>query len=238
MKRHLLYVVAVALGMLTTGCVFEQMVGSGVPSTTAYLEQDFSTVSFSHGCNATIEQSDSFSIEVTIDDNLEQFLVVENENGILSVGLESGRFYNTSLFKVKIKAPEYTSIQGSGGTTIGIRGTVITNGTLTVDLSGGSKMEGMCTSRDLRARLSGGSRLSLDGSGQDLTVCASGGGNAQLYYYIVEDCNAVLSGGSTAQVNASGRITGELSGGSRLDYKGGAILGHVQKSGGSTVNRK
>ncbi|MFP4015241.1 MAG: GIN domain-containing protein, partial [Chitinispirillaceae bacterium] len=66
----------------------------------------------------------------------------------------------------------------------------------------------------------------------------SGGGEAEMFDFDVNDCNATLSGGSSARISASGVISGELSGGSDLDYCGNAAVGSVQKSGGSTVERR
>ncbi|MFW6245719.1 MAG: GIN domain-containing protein, partial [Fibrobacterota bacterium] len=181
---------------------------------------------------------DSFSVEVTIDDNLEEYVLVKEQDGKLTIGLESGHSYRTTLFIARVKAPHFRLVEGSGGSTVESIGSVVVSAPFAVDLSGGSEMKASAFTDDLNIRLSGGSRLILNGSGGNLNLCVSGGGEAEMFDFDVNDCNATLSGGSSAQISASGVICGELSGGSDLDYCGNAAVGSVQKSGGSTVERR
>lgn len=238
MKKITLLSAFAASGLVILGCHFYQVVGSGNPVANTYFIDGFDAVAFSHGCEATFEQADSFSVEVTIDDNLEEYVLVKNEDGKLTIGLESGHSYRTTLFSARVRAPYFRLVEGSGGSSVVASGTVVLSGPFAVDLSGGSEMKASASTGDLNIRLSGGSRLTLSGSGQNLKLCVSGGGETNMFGFEVNDCNVTLSGGSSVRINASGVISGELSGGSDLDYCGNASLGSVQKSGGSTVERR
>jgi len=56
--------------------------------------------------------------------------------------------------------------------------------------------------------------------------------------FSVVDADINLSGASGVTVNASGRLDGNLSGASRLNYMGNPTLGSISASGGSTISQK
>ena len=56
--------------------------------------------------------------------------------------------------------------------------------------------------------------------------------------FSVDHAQIELSGGSSGVVNVDGRLDADLSGGSHLDYIGDAELGDIEKSGGSSLNKR
>lgn len=91
---------------------------------------------------------------------------------------------------------------------------------------------------DGRFSLSGASSLELEGSANDIDIEVSGASRVKLSNFSVVDVNIDLSGGSDATVNASGRLDGDLNGGSKLNYIGNPTLGSINASGGSTISQK
>lgn len=224
--------------VFSLNCHIYQIAGSGNPVTDSYKVDNFESVVFSYGCEATFEQADSFSVEVTIDDNLEKYVIVEKRDRKLIIGLETGNSYRTTLFTARVKAPFFQSVGASGGSTVEALDTIVFPDPFEINLSGGSEMSASAFTGDLNVLLSGGSRLTLDGAGEDLSLNVSGGGEARMFAFEVNDCSAVLSGGSEADISTSGVINAQLSGGSDLDYCGDATLGSVQRSGGATIHNR
>jgi hypothetical protein len=70
-----------------------------------------------------------------------------------------------------------------------------------------------------------------------VTLHASGGSRGTLTDLSVTTVSVDMSGGSTANVRASGEVSGSASGGSRVSVLGDAKL-NVQASGGSDVRRE
>ena len=189
-------------------------IGSGQVTTQQYNFTDFTAISASHGFNVQISQGNTYSIKVTIDDNLQQYVNVCKEGSMLMVELKSGGYQTTQL-KAEITMPDLANLQLSGGSV--------------------ANAQNFNVSGNLGFDLSGGSRVTMSGQASDLTVAGSGGSNINLEDLQANDASVDLSGGSQSIVNISGRLNAELSGGSQLHYKGNPTLGNVDSSGGSII---
>ena len=111
-------------------------------------------------------------------------------------------------------------------------------GNTNFNLSGASKAIGSIEMADGRFDLSGASFLEVEGSANDVDIQASGASHVELPDLSVVDADINLSGASVITVNASGRLDGNLSGGSRLIYMGNPTLGSISASGGSTLSQQ
>ena len=194
------------------------LVGSGHFVTTQESFTGFNAVEVSSGFQYTIIQSNSYSINVTIDDNLVGYVQVSQSGGTLSVGLTQGYGYISATPKVVIGMPDISRLDLSGGSS----GTVA----------------GFVLSHDFTTALSGGSRVSMTGRGDSLSVEASGGSRLDMSNFVVANAHVDLSGGSQTTVNVSGRLDADLSGGSQLYYLGNPTLGTISSSGGSIVSKR
>jgi hypothetical protein len=91
---------------------------------------------------------------------------------------------------------------------------------------------------DVDFELSGASHITATGTGSDLVSDVSGASNLDLANFHVNDANIILSGASHATINLDGRLEVNASGVSNLEYIGEPILGTINTSGGSNVNKK
>ncbi|NDV47232.1 DUF2807 domain-containing protein [Paludibacter sp. 221] len=105
---------------------------------------------------------------------------------------------------------------------------------LELNLAGGGKADLLIDCEYLDAKSSGGSRLELEGYADIVDLNVSGGGNTEAYNLEVIELYAQMSGGAKAEVSVRDYISGEMSGGSVLRYKGAPGV-HVGTSGGSRV---
>lgn len=226
-------VAAVLLGFWNP---FGQIVGSGTFDTEKKDFTDFTIVEVGWGFEVEISQSDSYSINITADDNMFDHIEVSQTGDTLTIGLKWGYGYQSVTLRAEITMPELYELKFSGGTHGTVEGFTSSH-EFAVDLSGGSRLSGdFTTSGDARFTLSGGSHLiGLDGAANDLRVSASGGSGLELSDFSVHDASVNLSGGSSATVNLDGRLDGDLSGGSHLKYVGNPTTVDVNTSGGSTV---
>lgn len=210
-------VVAVVLAAVFLGVwkPLGQIVGSGTLDTENKAFTDFTIVEAGWGFGLEINQSDSYSINITADDNMFDYIEVSQTGDTLTIGLKWGYSYQDVTLRAEITMPDLYELKFSGGT----------HGTA----------EGFTSSHDFALSLSGGSTISLEGAASDLTISASGGSQLLLSDFHVNDATVNLSGGSSATINLDGRLDGDLSGGSHLKYVGNPIEVDVNTSGGSTV---
>jgi hypothetical protein len=247
MSRLFLLLAAFAVVVLS-GCSLPEMIisgvgrsvtGSGNLITLEPANQGFSRLEFTHAFQADVTQGESFSVVITIDDNLEQYLEVSQDGDTLKVGLEPGLMLslrNTTM-QARITMPELTGVNGSGATRISIAG-FESDQDLSIDVSGASTLRGQIVAGDLRADVSGASRLELTGQGQDGRINVSGASQANLADFPMQNVDVEASGASRAEVNASGRLDAEASGASNVHYSGAPTLGRIQTSGASNVRER
>jgi len=213
-----------------------QVVGSGTFDTKKKDFTDFTIVEVGWGFEVEISQADSYSINITADDNMFDYIEISQTGDTLTVGLKWGHSYQDVTLRTEITVPGLYELKFSGGTHGAVE-EFTSSHAFVVDLSGGSRLSGdFTTTGDARFTLSGGSHLiGMDGAANDLRVSASGGSGLDLSDFSVHDASVNLSGGSSATINLDGKLDGDLSGGSHLKYVGTPTTVDVNTSGDSTV---
>ena len=194
------------------------IIGSGHPVSQNQPFSDFSSVSVSSGFKFVITQSNSFNVNTTTDENLQNYIQVSKSGDTLSVGLKPGYSVTASILSVEISMPTLSRLELSGGANGNVEGFVSTN--------------------NFKIDASGGSRVQMQGKANDLTVDASGGSQLDLSNFAVRNVNVNLSGGSITEINLNGIIDADLSGGSHLFYSGNPIIRNISISGGATIERR
>jgi len=132
-----------------------------------------------------------------------------------------------------VTMPALAGLNGSGGSQLSVAG-FTSQPSFTVELSGGSRLNGDMSATDMRMQSSGGSGGQLAGKASTLNFTASGGGRFELSKLELGSANVKLSGGSSLVVNAD-QLSYDLSGGSQLRYVGNPQMGSQQTSGGSSA---
>ncbi|UCD09976.1 MAG: DUF2807 domain-containing protein [Dehalococcoidales bacterium] len=228
-------VIFLSAGLLAAcqGVVF----GSGDPETRTFDYTDFTRIEAHNGFHVEITESSSFSIEVTTDDNVWEYLDVSKNGDTLVIEYEWNRSYTNVIKEAVITMPDIEGIQLSGGSQGDIEGFNSSND-FSAKLSGGSRLEGTITAGDTDLNLSGGSRVTLSGSGDNLEIDGSGGSRVNLEDFPIKDADINISGGGFADIHMDGILDANLSGGSKVVYSGNLELGDLDLSGGSTVSRK
>jgi hypothetical protein len=207
----------VAIPLLLGGLFpFTRVVGSGNLRTQEEALSDFTIIDVGSGFKVNITQASSYSISIMADDNMFDYIQVTKMGNTLSIRLESGVSFQTSVLKAEITMPDLEELHFSGGV----------NGTAT----------GFVMSHDFRADLSGGSILRMEGKAKNLTAICSGGSRLELSGFAVNNANIDFSGGSQGTINLDGILDADLSGGSRLFYIGNPTLGDINTSGGSNIS--
>ncbi len=177
---------------------------------------DFSSVAVESGFKVEISQATSFKITVTADDNVLSYIQVTKTGSTLTIRLQPGISFHTTVLRAEITMPDIQNVQFSGG----VDGTA----------------EGFVLNHDFTVDMSGGSALRIDGRANNLVAVCSGGSSFNLSDFPVTNAQVDFSGGSQGTVNLSGRLDATLSGGSRLFYIGNPMLGTIDTSGGSSIS--
>ena len=216
-----------------------EVVGSGELVTQQEDFIDFSSIDISSGFEIEISKSSSYSLSITTDDNIIEYIQVSKTDNTLKVRTQAGITYESITLQIEIEMPELDHIELSGGS----KGTIkdfISSNVFSVDLFGGCQLEGsFTTTENITFELFGGSQLNeFVGEANDAIIELSQGSQIDLSEFVVNNSNVNLRGGSQATINLNGRLDANLIGGSALEYIGDPTLGDIEVSDGSTVNPK
>ncbi len=235
-KSIMLIAVMLLVVLLVPGC-FGIITGSGNLETQEFDYSDFTKVEAHNGFQLELTESSTFSIEITVDDNVKEDLEVSKSGDTLRIRLKGNRIYSSVTLEAKITMPNLYRLDLSGGSQAGITG-FSSSHDLSLNLSGGSGVAGDITAGDADFDLSGGSHVNLEGTADDLDVNGSGGSQLQLENFPVDNADINLSGGGSTTVNVDGTLDVNLSGGSHVTYISNPTLGDIDLSGGSTIGEK
>jgi len=197
------------------------VIGSGNLVTLDRSFSDFTVVEAGWGFEVTITKSEAYSVSITTDDNMFDYVQISKSGSTLNINLKPGT-YNRVTLKANIKMPLLRALQLSGGSQCYVKSFNVPpyySGVFTLDLSGGSFTE-------------------MEGSANKISIEASGGSRLDLSDFPVHDAYVEFSGGSRGTINIDGRLDADLSGGSQLYYIGEPTLGDIDMSGGSTIGKR
>jgi len=243
MKRTIVIVVAVVVVVAAVATVIALrgwpggLVGSGNLETEAYAFSDFTEVEIGSAFEFEIQQSSSYSISITADDNIMDYVQVSKDGQTLKIGLRRFGPVGLVTLKASVAMPELLGLTASGAT----RGTVSgfsSTEDLDIGVSGASRLNGDITADNAVFDISGASSIQLDGSANNMDATASGASHLNLDDFVVNNADVNLSGASSGTVNLSGRLDANLSGASNLWYIGEPTMGDINTSGASTVSKK
>jgi len=254
-------VIITSILTVVTGCipgVGPTVTGSGKLGAWDFDYSDFTKIEVGYAFDVEIAKADSYLVRITADDNLYEYLDISKRGDTLHIGLKPNYNYINVTRKAAINLPDLSELGLSGASKANVGSGFSSSHSVDFNLSGASRMDignmktgdahfglsgasyisGSIEMADGRFDLSGASSLELEGSANDISVGASGASHVRLTDFPVVDAEVNLSGASDANIDASGQLDGNLSGGSRLYYIGNPRLGKISASGGSTISQK
>jgi hypothetical protein len=215
------------------------VVGSGVAAEQVVDASGFTSVSAGSGFSVEIAKGDAFAVVVRTDDNVLPHVRASLDGDRLVLGLEPGLSYWTTVLHASITMPELRGMSFAGGVTASVGDGFSTESTLSVALSGGSRLTmASVACGGLDVDLSGGSFLSGAASCPlgAATLVLAGGSRLTMASVACGGLDVDLSGGSVLDGAAScpqGAATLVLAGGSEVrSLVGSAATLNLMHSGG------
>lgn len=232
MKRALL---ASGLVLLLAGC------GAGGAGRRTVEAGGFTAVSTGSGIDVDVASSAGWAVEVAADRLALDRIVVEVRGTTLWIGLRAGTLararYLASMGRVTVGMPVLERLDVDGGSTARIA-IEAPGRDLAVTLSRGSMLSGSLAVAGLSITASGSSVALLSGTADRVSLAGADRAELKLTGLTTLSMEAILSGGSTAAVAVSGRLTVEASGGSGLSFRGDARVDRQDLSGGSWLRKE
>ncbi len=255
MLKRVGIVIAILTVIITclTGCL-GTVRGSGNIVTRGFDYSDFKRVEISHAFRAEITHGNSFSINITADDNLFEHVRIVETSDTLKIGMAPGYNYFPNALAVRVVMPKLSYISANGASFVEISGfesqsdfRAVALGASTIEIFGlsmgdvvfevstASQINGSISAIDVDIDAFGASRINLSGAARNLQINGSGASNIDLGELEANNAVIGLSTASSAVVNLSGQLDAGLSGASDLKYLGNPSLGNINLSDFSSV---
>lgn len=197
----------------------------------------YSAVSVEDGLNLIVSNTPKGSVSVKANENIHQYIQTSVEDHTLVVRVKRGLNLRKATISVTVSGEGIGSVEASGGARVEMNRCLLDE-KMNIDLNGGSHLLGVMDIQTLDAEISGGSNVKIQGLPAKRIDLESSGGSVAELAIDAHDVNLEISGGGKAYVWVSNTLNLNLSGGSRVVYKGVGSIGTISSSGGSEVARQ
>ncbi|MFH1118879.1 MAG: head GIN domain-containing protein [Bacteroidota bacterium] len=197
--------------------------------------KNFSKIEISGAFDVTLSQGSAEKLTIEADDHLLPKIITEVKGGTLIIRIE-----NNTHIRGDLNA-NLTFINLDG---IDISGAVKINGTapmkfsnLEIDGSGASKINLNLSASRVEGDFSGASEITLQGSATEFDIDLSGASDLDALKFETRNCNLDCSGASKAGIFATGTLTVDGSGATRVSYTGNPASVNSDMSGASEIRK-
>lgn len=246
---------AIAISLAGQGCASPSV-------TNPYEISDFTRLDIQNAFDVEIIQSGTYSISVTTNEALQDYLSVQKTGDTVTIKLAPNHPFTDFVLmrktlKAKISMPSLSSLTVSGASHCQVRGFESTNnlkieasgasqvtlsnieaGDVSLIASGSSGISGELTSVDVDFAISGASQVELTGSGEDAGLIAEGASKINLEFFVTQTADITLSGSSQVTTDTRSHLDFSLTGASRLYFLANPNVGKMEVLGASTVKHK
>lgn len=236
------YNLAIALfWVLSSSCNligWERLPGDGHVITKARSVGAFQSVSVSGAINLIVSNSNEQKVSVKVDENLQRYVLVSEEGGVLKVRTEGGySLIPADKIEVFVSAPFFEKLDVSGACDIRSEGLLMNSGQLDMAISGAGSIDMELNAPKVVVDLSGSGHVRLKGETQNLKLDLSGAADAKCFDMLSEYTSIDISGAGSAEVFASVRLEAKVSGAGSVRYKGNPTFVTQKVSGAGSVSK-
>jgi len=184
----------------------------------------FTKVSIEGIGNVRLVQGNTYSIQVTTDANLLEYLTLKFENDTLRLGIRYGVniSHYTKLDYVLI-LPELTDLHVSGAADVESVGT-FSEDALSIRSSGTATINFAATCLQMAVNISGTANITLTGTANTLDYDSSGVGEFDAFEFPVQNAELNISGTGNAKIYVNNRLNVVISGLGTVYYKGSPVI--------------
>ncbi len=225
--------------LLFSGCLLQEtIIGNNEITETPYNYADFNTLKISNSFEVKIIQSTTEKIIIKCDENLIEFLDINQYNETVSLGLITGYNYKNTELIAEVYTSDINKITADGACSIIINNFKTEN--LEFDLSGATKIKANLDIADnLNLESSGASKINLEGVSKNTSFDLSGASKITTENFIVSKSLNIKSSGAS-KINLNGKAKNasfDLSGASKITAENFIVSKNlsIESSGASNI---
>lgn len=196
----------------------------------------FNGVGVSGSFDVFLVEGNEGKIELSVEENLEQYLVTEVKNGKLNIRWEKGMNINTSRdTEVTVHFKKLNSVVLSGSGDIISRDRITTDN-LDIAVAGSGDIELEFSAQSAEAAVSGSGDIKLGGTSTEFEAAVAGSGDIKAYDLQTDKAELKISGSGTIQCTVEKELVARISGSGDIKYKGNPRIEDIKVSGSGSVS--
>jgi hypothetical protein len=235
-----IFIIAVSSLLLFSSCreIFAKRIrGNGNITTQTRSAGEFNSIDVSGNINVYARQDSSSSIRVEADENLQQYIEIIDEGNVLRIKTQAGYNLRSSRpIKVYVSSAAFKKFEASGACDIFSEGKITSSSDIDFDLSGSCNVTMDVNAPKISVDMSGAGTIKLKGETKDFRIQGSGSTDIKCLDLLAETVDLDISGAGDAEVYASSKLTGTISGAADVRYKGAAQT-DIHTSGATSVRK-
>lgn len=238
MKSRVYLMSLVSLLFLTASCIKKSVKPSDAITIESRSLSGFDKLDVSDALDVYLTMGSSEGVVIEANENLHDYIITDVVNGRLKIRLKNNvRIKSGATIKIYVNAVSMGNVTISGASRVEVSGEIHATD-FKMDISGASSFQGSVYSTNSEFEISGASRVETWGGTTDARINISGASNfSDFDYAIAGFLNADLSGASKVSISCDGTMDIEASGASTFEYKGDALIDHLDLSGASTIHK-
>jgi hypothetical protein len=232
-------IVATLISISLFSCNFEMNLGPGVKGNgdvkteNRTTNQPFTAIKATEGLDIYLTQSDTESIRVEADENLQDIIVTEVIDGVLKIHTKQNIGRCTSK-KVMVSFRDISSITSTSGSDVSSTNTITTEN-LDLESTSGSDMRLDVNTTSLNCKSTSGSDLKLSGKTINFIAEATSGSDIKAEDLIAESSQVKATSGAGITVNTTKELTANATSGADIKYLGNPEVVNKNNSSSGSI---
>lgn len=234
--KNLKYFAIVLICLSMTACLNGQIrktvYGNKKVVTRERQARDFTGIRVSTGIDVYLRQGNNPKLTVEADENLHEYIITENRNGILHVYADAN-IRSAEMKRVYVTMKDVTSVEtSSAGDVIGETPIRTTTLRLSASSAGSIKLE--VYADRIRAGISSSGDITLSGEADELEAGLSSAGDLNAFNLTVREADISASSAGDADITVTEKLTARASSAGGINYRGNPkyIDAHSSSAGG------
>lgn len=221
---------------LSIGSVYAQRVkGNGKTINKTRNVGSFDGIGVAGSFDVYLVSGDEGKLEISVEENLEPYLITEVSNGNLKIKWKKGtniRTTSKTTVTVHFKTIEKLAMAGSGDI---VGKDKIKGSSLEVAVAGSGDIDVEMEVGRVESAISGSGDIKLAGKSSDFEAAVSGSGDVDAYDLVTDHADLKISGSGSIGANVQKEIVARISGSGNIKYKGQPRIEDTKVSGSGSI---
>jgi hypothetical protein len=228
--------VLISMTLTMQACVFDvnAIRGDGNISTEQMNLDPFDEVHVSGMFNVILVEGNNPHISIETDENIQEFVVAEVRNNILTLRMKEDNRYDPTRLEVHVTTNSLSELKLSGATSLSSDHT-LSSEDLTISISGAGDMDLKVNAEKLKTMVSGAGNVKISGKAEKHQIKISGVASMNCLNLETLDTDVSISGAGSAKVNATQKINASVSGVGSIEYSGNPQSKQLSTSGAGSI---